>query len=41
MTGTQQVKPIGGYFELELPIYPELHANAIALNSGRFCLEYV
>ena len=24
MTGTQQVKPIGGYFELELPIYPEL-----------------
>ena len=41
MTETQQVKPIGGYFELELPEYPELHANAIALNSGRFCLEYL
>ena len=33
--------PIGGYFELELPSYPEFHANAIALNSGRFCLEYI
>lgn len=41
MTETQQIKSIGGYFELELPIYPELHANAIALNSGRFCLEYI
>lgn len=41
MTVTRQIKPIGGYFELELPVYPELHANAIALNSGRFCLEYV
>ena len=29
MTGTQQVKPIGGYFELELPIYPELHALSL------------
>lgn len=35
------IKPIGGYFELELPRFPELHANAIALNSGRFCLEYI
>lgn len=34
-------KPIGGYFELELPKHPELHAEAIALNSGRFCLEYL
>lgn len=34
-------KPIGGYFELELPWHPEFHAEAIALNSGRFCLEYV
>ena len=34
-------KAIGGYFELELPLYPELHAEAIALNSGRFCLEYL
>lgn len=35
------IKPIGGYFELELPRFLELHANAIALNSGRFCLEYI
>lgn len=41
MTETQKIKHIGGYFELELPVYPELHANAIALNSGRFCLEYI
>lgn len=34
-------RPIGGYFELELPSYPELHSKARALNSGRFCLEYV
>lgn len=34
-------KTIGGYFELELPLYPELHAEAMALNSGRFCLEYL
>ena len=34
-------KPIGGYFELELPYTQEYHANAIALNSGRFCLEYI
>lgn len=41
MTEAKLIKPIGGYFELELPVYPELHADAIALNSGRFCLEYV
>ena len=34
-------KPIGGYFELELSLYPELHAEAIALNSGRFSFEYL
>lgn len=34
-------KPIGGYFELELPSHREWHADAIALNSGRFCLEYI
>ena len=34
-------KAIGGYFELELPLYPELHAEAIALNSGRFSFEYL
>ena len=33
--------PIGGYFELELPSFSEFHAEAIALNSGRFCLEYI
>lgn len=37
----EKIKPIGGYFELELPRFPELHTNAIALNSGRFCLEYI
>lgn len=36
-----KIKPIGGYFELELSRYPELHAEATALNSGRFCLEYL
>lgn len=41
MTEAKLIKPIGGYFELELPVHPELHAEAIALNSGRFCLEYV
>ena len=38
---TNYIYPIGGYFELELPLHPELHAKAIALNSGRFCLEYL
>ena len=33
------ITPIGGYFELELPHFPEIHSEAIALNSGRFCLE--
>ena len=33
--------PIGGYFELELPTFAEHHSQAIALNSGRFCLEYI
>lgn len=32
---------IGGYFELELPMHEELHSQALALNSGRFCLEYI
>ena len=35
------IKPIGGYFELDLPQHPELHSEAIALNSGRFCFEYL
>lgn len=33
------LSPIGGYFELELPHGQALHAEAIALNSGRFCFE--
>lgn len=35
------LSPIGGYFSLELPISQEYHSRAIALNSGRFCLEYI
>lgn len=33
--------PIGGYFELELPRCAEHHSAAIALNTGRNCLEYI
>lgn len=35
------MKPIGGYFELELPQGSEYHSQAIKLNSGRHCLEYI
>ena len=35
------MKPIGGYFELELPQRSEYHSTAIALNTGRNCLEYI
>ena len=38
---TTKSPAIGGYFELELPKYPEFHTDAIALNSGRYCLEYI
>lgn len=41
MMGMELAKPIGGYFELELPVFPEYHSKAIALNGGRFCLEYI
>lgn len=34
-------KSIGGYFELELPQGSEYHSAAIALNTGRNCLEYI
>ena len=34
-------RAIGGYFELELPKYKEYHANALKLNSGKNCLEYL
>lgn len=32
---------IGGYFSLELPLREEYHKNALHLNTGRNCLEYV
>lgn len=32
---------IGGYFSLELPLCEEYHKNAIRLNTGRNCLEYI
>ena len=32
---------IGGYFSLELPQCEEYHKNAIRLNTGRNCLEYI
>ena len=41
MISDKSASPIGGYFELELPRHPEFHAEAIALNSGRFCLEHL
>lgn len=37
----QKQKAIGGYFELELPKGEEYHKNALALNTGRNCLEYI
>ncbi len=38
---TNHHKSIGGYFELELPQGAEYHSGAIALNTGRNCLEYI
>lgn len=35
------MEAIGGYFSLELPLYEEYHKDAIRLNTGRNCLEYV
>ena len=35
------MKPIGGYFELELPKLQEYHSGALRLNTGRNCLEYI
>lgn len=34
-------KAIGGYFELELNRGREFHTNALCLNTGRNCLEYI
>lgn len=33
--------PIGGYFSLELPWTEEFHKDALRLNTGRNCLEYI
>jgi len=35
------MRPIGGYFELELPKLQEYHSDALRLNTGRNCLEYI
>lgn len=35
------MKAIGGYLSLELPKYEEFHKDAIRLNTGRNCLEYI
>lgn len=35
------MEAIGGYFSLELPLYKEYHQDAIKLNTGRNCLEYI
>lgn len=35
------IDAIGGYFELELPQGAKYHGQAIKLNSGRHCLEYI
>ena len=35
------MRPIGGYFSLELLYGEEYHKDAIRLNTGRNCLEYI
>lgn len=35
------MEAIGGYFSLELPQHEEYHKDAIRLNTGRNCLEYI
>jgi hypothetical protein len=35
------MEAIGGYFSLELPLREEYHKDAIRLNTGRNCLEYL
>lgn len=35
------MQPIGGYFSLELSYGEEYHKDAIRLNTGRNCLEYI
>ncbi len=36
------MRPIGGYFELELPMYDNMpNSHAVKVNSGRHALEYI
>ena len=35
------MEAIGGYFSLELPLHEEYHKDALRLNTGRNCLEYI
>lgn len=35
------MKSIGGYFSLELPLREKYYKNALRLNTGRNCLEYI
>ena len=35
------MKPIGGYFSMELSRGESYHPHALALNTGRNCLEYI
>ncbi len=35
------MEPVGGYFSLELPLVEEYHKDALRLNTGRNCLEYI
>ena len=37
----ESIKPIGGYFSLELNEGQEYHAKVIRLNAGRYALEYI
>lgn len=34
-------EPVGGYFGLELPLVEEYHEDALRMNTGRNCLEYI
>ena len=41
VASNNKIKPIGGYFELELRCGQEFHMNALHLNTARNCLEYI
>ena len=40
-SGCKMTEPVGGYFSLELPLVEEYHKDALRLNTGRNCLEYI